>query len=278
MDSVNGKDNQPASSVDFTSSSSPIGVTSAPETISPIDFSNTSTESSVATPSPDFTLGSQSANEMSSPAAPSPDFTLGSQSASEMSSPATSTEDSSMIPPVASTEDSSMIPPVASMEDSSIVSQETPDEEKGEQKEEEGKSLEEPVITESNQMVKDKKVVDEAATFRKKLTNTKKRLPMMDDSEKDDIRNKVITEFINILKISKHATTRKKMGRRINNLRNVFNETLDMLNGTAKKRNRKRKTKKQQMVSPAMENTPMAEVPIENTENPPTESFSENQS
>ena len=128
---------------------------------------------------------------------------------------------------------------------------------------EEGEPLEEPVVSESKQMDKDKKTVDEAATFRKKLTNTKKRLPTMDDHQKDEIRNGVITEFINILKISKRATTRKKLGRRINNLRGVFNETLDMLNGTAKKRAKKRKTKKQQGMM---------------TEAPPAESFSENQS
>jgi hypothetical protein len=124
---------------------------------------------------------------------------------------------------------------------------------------EEGEPLEEPVVSESKQMDKDKKMVDEAGSFRRKLTNTKKRLPTMDDHQKDEIRNGVINEFINILKISKRATTRKKLGRRINNLRNVFNETLDLLNGTAKKRPRKRKTKKQQ------------------TEAPPAESFSENQ-
>jgi hypothetical protein len=105
--------------------------------------------------------------------------------------------------------------------------------------------LGEPVVSESKQMDKDKKMVDEAASFRKKLTNTKKRLPTMDDHQKDEIRNGVINEFINILKISKRATTRKKLGRRINNLRNVFNETLDLLNGTAKKHPKKRKTKKQ---------------------------------
>jgi hypothetical protein len=128
---------------------------------------------------------------------------------------------------------------------------------------EEGEPLEEPVVSESKQMDKDKKMVDEAASFRRKLTNTKKRLPTMDDHQKDEIRNGVINEFINILKISKRATTRKKMGRRINNLRNVFNETLDLLNGTAKKRPRKRKTKKQQGMT---------------SEVPPAESFSENQS
>jgi hypothetical protein len=84
----------------------------------------------------------------------------------------------------------------------------------------------------------------------------------MDDHQKDEIRNGVIREFINILKISKRATTRKKLGRRINNLRGVFSETLDMLNGSAKKRPKKRKTKKQ-----------MAQM-----ESPPAESFSETQS
>ena len=121
--------------------------------------------------------------------------------------------------------------------------------------------LGEPVVSESKQMDKDKKMVDEAASFRRKLTNTKKRLPTMDDHQKDEIRNGVINEFINILKISKRATTRKKLGRRINNLRNVFNETLDLLNGTAKKHPKKRKTKKQVL-----------------SEVPPAETFSENQS
>ena len=125
-----------------------------------------------------------------------------------------------------------------------------------------GESADIPVLEESvsKQMSKDKKVVDDAAKFRKKLTHTKKRLPQMTDREKDDIRNGVINKYINILKILKHATTRKKMGRRINNLRKVFNDNLDLLNGTAKKRPRKRKTQKQPM------------------ENPPTETFSETQS
>jgi hypothetical protein len=122
--------------------------------------------------------------------------------------------------------------------------------------------LGEPVVSESKQMDKDKKMVDEAASFRRKLTNTKKRLPTMDDHQKDEIRNGVINEFINILKISKRATTRKKLGRRINNLRNVFNETLDLLNGTAKKNTQKREKTKKQVLS----------------EVPPAETFSENQS
>ena len=114
---------------------------------------------------------------------------------------------------------------------------------------EEGERLEEPIISESKQMDKDKRMLDEASIFRRKLTSTKKKMPSMDDHQKDEIRNGVIREFINILKISKRATTRKKLGRRINNLRGVFNETLDMLNGTAKKHPKKRKTKKQKMES-----------------------------
>ena len=137
--------------------------------------------------------------------------------------------------------------------------EESPEEEAAPSVEEE--PLGEPVVSESKQMDKDKKMVDEAASFRRKLTNTKKRLPTMDDHQKDEIRNGVINEFINILKISKRATTRKKLGRRINNLRNVFNETLDLLNGTAKKHPKKRKTKKQVL-----------------SEVPPAETFSENQS
>ena len=145
--------------------------------------------------------------------------------------------------------------------------EESPEEMVKEEEEEEAapsveeEPLGEPVVSESKQMDKDKKMVDEAASFRRKLTNTKKRLPTMDDHQKDEIRNGVINEFINILKISKRATTRKKLGRRINNLRNVFNETLDLLNGTAKKHPKKRKTKKQVL-----------------SEVPPAESFSENQS
>ena len=145
--------------------------------------------------------------------------------------------------------------------------EESPEEMVKEEEEEEAapsveeEPLGEPVVSESKQMDKDKKMVDEAASFRRKLTNTKKRLPTMDDHQKDEIRNGVINEFINILKISKRATTRKKLGRRINNLRNFFNETLDLLNGTAKKHPKKRKTKKQVL-----------------SEVPPAESFSENQS
>jgi hypothetical protein len=174
-----------------------------------------------------------------------------------------SQEGSPEVPPEDSQEGSQEVPTEGSQEES-IKEEESPSpEELNEEVEstpsEEGEPLEEPIVSESKQMEKDKKVVDEAATFRKKLTTTKKRLPSMDDRQKDEIRHGVIREFINILKISKRATTRKKLGRRINNLRGVFNETLDIINGTAKKRQRKRKTKKQ-----------ISEIP-------PTESFSENQ-
>ena len=188
-------------------------------------------------------------------------------------SPEGSPEVSPEVPSEGSPEDSPEVPSEGSSEESQEESQEVPPEESQEEyplpeesneeveatPSEEGEPLEEPIVSESKQMEKDKKVVDEAATFRKKLTTTKKRLPSMNDHQKDEIRNGVIREFINILKISKRATTRKKLGRRINNLRGVFNETLDMINGTAKKRQRKRKTKKQ-----------ISEIP-------PTESFSENQ-
>jgi hypothetical protein len=177
--------------------------------------------------------------------------------------PEESQEGSPEVPPEESQEESQEVPTEGSQEES-IKEEESPSpEESNEEVEsttsEEGEPLEEPIVSESKQMEKDKKVVDEAATFRKKLTTTKKRLPSMDDRQKDEIRHGVIREFINILKISKRATTRKKLGRRINNLRGVFNETLDIINGTAKKRQRKRKTKKQ-----------ISEIP-------PTESFSENQ-
>jgi hypothetical protein len=173
--------------------------------------------------------------------------------------PEESQEGSPEVPSEESQEGSPEVPQEESIKEEESPSPEELNEEVESTPSEEGEPLEEPIVSESKQMEKDKKVVDEAATFRKKLTTTKKRLPSMDDRQKDEIRHGVIREFINILKISKRATTRKKLGRRINNLRGVFNETLDIINGTAKKRQRKRKTKKQ-----------ISEIP-------PTESFSENQ-
>ena len=196
-----------------------------------------------------------------SPEVPSEDSPEVPQEESQEVSPEVPSEDSPEVPsegsPEVPQEGSQEVPPEESQEESPLP--EESNEEVEATPSEEGEPLEEPIVSESKQMEKDKKVVDEAATFRKKLTTTKKRLPSMNDHQKDEIRNGVIREFINILKISKRATTRKKLGRRINNLRGVFNETLDMINGTAKKRQRKRKTKKQ-----------ISEIP-------PTESFSENQ-
>lgn len=106
-------------------------------------------------------------------------------------------------------------------------------------------------MSETKPVVKDEVVLESATNFRKKLKNTKKRLPSMDDEQKDEIRNGVIREFINVLKISKKQTTRKKHGRRINNLRNVFHETLNLLNGTSKRRP-KRKSRKQKQESQEM--------------------------
>ena len=176
------------------------------------------------------------------------------------SSPEVSLEASPEVSPEVSMEASPEVSPEASMEASPEVSPEEMVQEEATPSEE-GESLGEPVVSESKQMDKDKKVVDEAAIFRRKLNATRKRLPTLDEHQKDEIRHNVINEFINILKISKRTTTRKKLGRRINNLRGVFNETLDLLNGTAKKRQRKRKTKKQVL-----------------SEVPPVETFSENQS
>jgi len=95
-------------------------------------------------------------------------------------------------------------------------------------------------------------ILKEAGNFRKKLNTLKKRLPSMDDHTKDEIRNGVIREFIRVLKISKPQSTRKKFGRRINNLRNIFHNSLNVLNGTSKKRS-KRRTKKQNIESPPLE-------------------------
>ena len=94
-------------------------------------------------------------------------------------------------------------------------------------------------------------ILKEAGNFRKnkKLKSLKKRLPTMDDDEKDEIRNGVIKEFIRVLKVSKPATTRKKHGRKLNGLRNSFHESLNLLNGTSKRRP-KRKSRKQKMEIP----------------------------
>ena len=104
-------------------------------------------------------------------------------------------------------------------------------------------------IPETKQMVRDDKILKDATNYKKKIAQTKKKLPTMDDHKKDEIRNGVIREFINILKISKHATTRKKYGRKINNMRNAFHETLNLLNGTSKRRPKRKSRKQKQQES-----------------------------
>lgn len=110
--------------------------------------------------------------------------------------------------------------------------------------------------------VKDKGVLDKASKTRTKYNRTKKRLATLDDSEKDAIRNEVITEFINVLKVSKRKASRKKFARRLNGLRNDFHQALNLLNGTSKRRPG-RKSKKQ-LPSPILEEPlSVVETPVE---------------
>ena len=69
-------------------------------------------------------------------------------------------------------------------------------------------------------------------------------MPSLDDEEKDKIRNELIHEYTNILKLYKNKTTRKKYIRRLNGLRTVFNQSLNKLNGTTRQRKRKTRVKK----------------------------------
>ena len=144
----------------------------------------------------------------------------------------------------------------ASQEEESPVSPEEEEQESpvSPEEEEEAPASEEKPVQESRQTEKVDNVLRQAGNFRKKLNTLKKRLPYMDDSEKDEIRNGVIHEFINVLKISKPTSTRKRFGRRLNGLRNSFHESLNLLNGTSKKRP-KRKSRKQKVESipPPME-------------------------
>lgn len=129
------------------------------------------------------------------------------------------------------------------------MKEEQPEEGEGEEMKEGEPIEEEQPIEQPKQLERAESILKEAGNFRKKLKTLKKRLPLLDDEEKDQIRNGVIREFINILKISKPEHTRKRFGRRINNLRNVFHDSLNVLNGTAKKRPR-RKSRKQKMEEP----------------------------
>ena len=103
-------------------------------------------------------------------------------------------------------------------------------------------------------------VLNKASNFRKKLTTTKRKLPSLDDAHKDKIRNELIAEFGNILKLYKNKTTRKKYIRRLNGLRTVFNQSLNKLNGTT--RHRKRKTRVSKSKKSAEEEEPMMEEPM----------------
>ena len=92
-------------------------------------------------------------------------------------------------------------------------------------------------------------VLNKATNFRKKLTTTKRKLPSLDDADKDKIRTELIHEFTNILKLYKNKTTRKKYIRRLNGLRTVFNQSLNKLNGTTRQRKRKTKARKAKSIS-----------------------------
>jgi hypothetical protein len=94
-------------------------------------------------------------------------------------------------------------------------------------------------------------VLKKASNFRQKLTKTKRKLASLDDSQKEKIRSELINEFVGILKLYKHKTTRKKYIRRLNGLRTAFNQSLNKLNGTT--RQRRRKSKKQQPVEYSQE-------------------------
>ena len=162
-------------------------------------------------------------------------------------------------PIMTSPEEESLSP---SPEEESII--ESPEETNLSTSPEQDEALEESVsdvptegsITE--QPTKDKSVLDKASKTRTKYNRTKKRLASLDDSEKDAIRNEVITEFINVLKITKRKASRKKFARRINGLRSDFHQALNLLNGTNKKRPG-RKSRKQQSLPLAIE-SPLPEV------------------
>jgi len=136
--------------------------------------------------------------------------------------------------------------PVSPEEEEAPVSPEEEEAPVSPEEEEAPVSPEEKPVQESRQTEKVDIILRQAGNFRKKLNTLKKRLPYMDDSEKDEIRNGVIHELISVLKISKPTSTRKRFGRRLNGLRNSFHESLNLLNGTSKKRP-KRKSRKQKV-------------------------------
>ena len=145
--------------------------------------------------------------------------------------------------------------PVEGEQEQPVEEEEQPIEEE-QPVEEEEQPIEEQPIEHPKQLERAEVILKEAGNFRKKLSTLKKRLPTLDDDEKDQIRNGVIRELINVLKISKPMHTRKRFGRRLNNLRNVFHDSLNLLNGTSKKRPR-RKSRKQKMEEPIQIESPV---------------------
>ena len=103
-------------------------------------------------------------------------------------------------------------------------------------------------------------VLKKATNFRKKLTTTKRKLPSLDDADKDKIRTELIHEFTNILKLYKNKTTRKKYIRRLNGLRTVFNQSLNKLNGTTRQRKRKTKVRKAKSIPEEEEMSQMSQM------------------
>jgi hypothetical protein len=104
-------------------------------------------------------------------------------------------------------------------------------------------------VTSETKPEKAQLVLKKASNFRQKLTKTKRKLASLDDSQKDKIRSDLVNEFVSILKLYKHKTTRKKYIRRLNGLRTTFNQSLNKLNGTT--RQRRRKSKKQPVQEPS---------------------------
>ena len=113
-------------------------------------------------------------------------------------------------------------------------------------------------------------VLNKATNFRKKLTTTKRKLPSLDDEEKDKIRNELIHEYTNILKLYKNKTTRKKYIRRLNGLRTVFNQSLNKLNGTTRQRKRKTRVKKTK-TDEEMVQTQTSQYEEDSSQMPPSE-------
>jgi len=154
--------------------------------------------------------------------------------------------------------------PAMSQEEQSAMSQEEGEmgqEEQSAMSQEEGDSAEiesNESLGEETKPARAQAVLKKASNFRQKLTKTKRKLASLDDSQKEKIRSELVNEFVSILKLYKHKTTRKKYIRRLNGLRTAFNQSLNKLNGTT--RQRKRKSKKQEPIAYSQEQ----EAPYEN--------------